>query len=487
MKLLRLYLLFVLLNLIAACSAKAQIIVQTWVDPCTNQVQSATFPINGPGVVIMYRGQVKVFTATQAAAGDLMAWINKITVSVPCPVINNPVITQSATQAATQAASQAASSAASAAASSAASSAASGAASSAASSSSGAAASGAATSAAATPPPTPTSPPPSSSSSPPPSSGSGGGDPPPSSSSSGGSSSGSSSSGGSSGGDTKTETKSETKSESKSESKSDEKKSDEKKEDKKKEEARTNPIMVASDLSIAQQASGGPAEIITVGVSQSSLMGDKSYGATGMLWSTFDQGALSLSYTKMNFKKGKLNSISSYSFTSAYLKGILMEMAGYTWVKPHPKFGVYGVSLGAIGLFTPNGEHLVITDSAKIVQQMMGYGVSNYIYKSSDTLLIDTHGYNSSWATSAVVFWMHPPIVVNPRLTVSPQVFVIASPLSYNTLTGFTKSDKVGEMIGSSFDYKLTKRFGATAAWRVMFSDGQKPMNTLLIGSRLIL
>jgi hypothetical protein len=54
-------------------------------------------------------------------------------------------------------------------------------------------------------------------------------------------------------------------------------------------------------------------------------------------------------------------------------------------------------------------------------------------------------------------------------------------------MTGFTKSDKVGEMIGSSFDYKLTKRFGATVAWRAMFSDGQKPMNTLLIGSRLIL
>ena len=146
-----------------------------------------------------------------------------------------------------------------------------------------------------------------------------------------------------------------------------------------------------------------------------------------------------------------------------------------------------GVSLGGIALFTPNGQQIILSDSAEIVQRMARYGPSKYTYSLTDTLKINTHGYNSSWATSAVLFWMHPPIVVNSRLTISPQVFIMGSPLSYNTLTGFTKSNKVGEMIGSSFDYKITKRFGATAAWRVMFSDGQKPMNTLLIGSRLIL
>jgi len=120
MKFIRLYLLLGLLTVFVTGSANAQVIVQTWIDPCNNQVQTATFPVNGSGVMIMYRGQVKVFTAAQAAAGDLQAWINNITVSVPCPVINNPVVTQTVTQAATSAATQAASSAASAAASAAA-------------------------------------------------------------------------------------------------------------------------------------------------------------------------------------------------------------------------------------------------------------------------------------------------------------------------------------------------------------------------------
>jgi len=42
----------ILLLFIASSCGKAQVVVQTWVDPCTNTVQTATFPINGPGVLI---------------------------------------------------------------------------------------------------------------------------------------------------------------------------------------------------------------------------------------------------------------------------------------------------------------------------------------------------------------------------------------------------------------------------------------------------
>ena len=62
-----------LLMLVASSCGKAQVVVQTWVDPCTNTTQTATFPIGGPGVMIMYRGQSKVFTAQQAQAGEVLA------------------------------------------------------------------------------------------------------------------------------------------------------------------------------------------------------------------------------------------------------------------------------------------------------------------------------------------------------------------------------------------------------------------------------
>ena len=245
-------------------------------------------------------------------------------------------------------------------------------------------------------------------------------------------------------------------------------------------------MLFRSDLTTGQNPGGGLSEIITVGVSQSSLMGDKSYGATTMLWSTLDQGALSLSYTKMNFVKGKLNSISSYSSTSAYLKGTLMQMMGYTWVKPHPRFGVYGVSVGAIGLFMPNGNNYSYTDSTEIMQYVEKYKTP-YVYKKGDTLHVTTHGYNTNWATSAVAFWMHSPIVLSPRLTVTPQVFVMGSPLSYSSMTGLTTSKTVGMMLGDGWDYKLTKRFGVTAAHRIMIPATGNSLNFLLIGSRMIL
>jgi hypothetical protein len=82
---------------------------------------------------------------------------------------------------------------------------------------------------------------------------------------------------------------------------------------------------------------------------------------------------------------------------------------------------------------------------------------------------------------------MHPPITLSPRLTVTPQVFVMASPMSYSSMTGFTTNKTVGMMLGDGWDYKLTKRFGVTAAHRVMIPATGKPLNFLLIGSRMML
>ena len=431
--------------------------------------------------MVMYRNNAKVFTAKQVNSGELTAWIAQVTATTPCPVTNNPIVTQTATQTATTAATQAASAAATTAASSAASNSANNAASS--------AASGAAAAAAAPPPP----PTPTTSSSPPPSSS----EPPPSSGSSSGtgaSSGSSSSSSGSSGGETKTETKTESKSESKteskSESKSEEKKSDnkkeEKKEDKKKEDV-PNPLLVASDLTTGQTTDGKLTEIITVGVSQSSLTGDKSYGATGMLWSTLDQAAVSLSYTKMNMQQGKLNSISSYSGTMAYLKGVVMTMGGYTWVKPHPKFGVSGVSVGVIGLFMPYRQNTTIADSADIAKWFADRGAYKVPYSITDTIHIDRTTYTSNVSTSLVVFWMHPPITISPRTTVTPQVFLMGSPISYSSESGLTTNKTVSAMVGTGLDYKLTKRFGVSSAYRAMIASGQKVLSFLMIGSRITL
>lgn len=410
-----------ILSILCSTRVSAQVVVQTWVDPCNNQVQTATFPINGPGVTIIYRNQAKTFTAMQATTGELHAWINQVTTLIPCPIVNNPVVTQTAAAAATQAASSAASSVAT-------------------------------NVAASTPPPTTST----STSTP----------------------------------DTKPETKSETSSssDSKSESKSEEKKSESKKDDKKKEDAKSNPIMIASDLTIGQTPDGKLTELATVGVSRSSLMGNESYGATGMIWSSLDKGALSISYTAMGFQKGKLSNIKNTSLTTAYMNGTWLTISAYTYVKPHPAYGVYGFSAGMVNTFIPNKQQFILTDSAQIVERLSKYKkLHSRGYYPSDTMTIITRNIGTSTATSMVIFWMPPAKKISTRITVSPQIFIMGSPISYNPITKLTTSTSVSMMMGTAVDYKLTKRFGISSAYRAMISPKQPILNYILIGSRIIL
>jgi hypothetical protein len=64
------------------------------------------------------------------------------------------------------------------------------------------------------------------------------------------------------------------------------------------------------------------------------------------------------------------------------------------------------------------------------------------------------------------------------------------SPISYNTFTGNTAVNRHGGfLLGSSFDYKLSKRFGFSFNYKI---NGSTQPNTpilhmFLIGSRLIL
>jgi len=211
--------------------------------------------------------------------------------------------------------------------------------------------------------------------------------------------------------------------------------------------------MVASDLTTGQNPDGSLSALFTTGVSQSSLAGDKSYGVTGILWLTLDQGAISANYSKMKFDKGKLKYITSYANTAAYLKGTWMNMTGATIVKPDPKWGVVGISANVILLAIP-------ADSGKR---------------------------NVSYATSVAGFWMHNPIQINERATLSPQIFIMGAPVSYNDFTKFTFNKELSAMVGNSVDYKITKRFGMTGAHRVMVPSTGKPMHFILIGSRVTL
>ena len=349
-------------------NVNAQVITNTFVDPCTKKVTVFVVPLQGTTIVFM--GKAKFFTSTDVQSGMFMTWLNQVYAeyAAPCPVNQ---LTQQVTQ-------QTVSNSVSAAVSSAASSAAAGAASN-------------------------VSVPTSSSS------------PSPQANSS--SSEGSSSESGSS-------DKGESKSESKSESKKEDKK-DSKKEEKKKSSAKSaqTPMIFSSDLSNVKQLQGDYNLMANIGVSRASMAGDVSYGSTLTIFSNLRQFALSTRYSNMNIQNGKLCGVNTMSYSMAYNDGSLIHIMGNSYVMMHKSY-IYGYALSIINTSIP-------FESTK--QQF--------------------------WTSSIVLFGMKP-IQYSKRLGVTPEVFLMSSPLSYSAKSeDLTAVSQLSYIIGSSFDISLSKRF----------------------------
>ena len=212
---------------------------------------------------------------------------------------------------------------------------------------------------------------------------------------------------------------------------------------------------MASDLSVVESSPSKFDAILTTGVSRSSMAGDESYSATSMIWSNLKQFALSGGYTKMNFKDGALHSMNSYSLTGAYLDRTYMSLVGLTIIVPHPKIGVYGYNVGLVNLFSPKGDG----------------------------------GYGYSMSSSGVLFWTKP-YQTTKKLTLSPQVFTMLPGGSWDTTNGkFTYGTDVGLLLGTSIDYKISKRFGFSFNYKINTSTaaGAPILSNFLIGSRLML
>lgn len=352
-----------------------QVLTQTFLDPCSSQVLVVTVPVANGKTTVVYRGKYKVITANDITSGALQAWINDLTINYPCPQATLAV-TQTVTKAVQQAVAQATSSA-----------------TAQATSSATAAATSAVVSVPSAPAPAPTTSTQQSSEPQTPSASS------------------------ESKAETKTEAKSEEKSESKSESKS-EKKSEEKKSSGKS-VAKVNPIIYSSDFTIAP-ATDVVSIIASVGMSQSSLMGNSSWGISSMIWSTFDQFALSGRYTKMNFNAGKLESITNYGITGVYLGGAILGFGTLAYIYPLGKYGVSGANY-----------------TLSVAGADKGLNISNNI----------------------LVFYTIP-VKVSTRLTISPDLYLSGSSTGYLTDQKlFVTSDDVGFLTGASFDIALTKRF----------------------------
>lgn len=381
-----------------------QVLTSTFVDPCSKKVTVFVVPIQGATLTFM--GKSKYFTAEDVRSGAFSAWINQVYAeySAPCPVsiIANQVTTT--TVSATIAASIPSVSN---------------------------------IAAPPTPPPPAPAPAPASQSS---------------SQSSSSNSEQSSASSESSSSEQKTESKEESKSESKEESKEEKKeenKKDSKKEEKKKSGGKSamTPIIFSSDLSSVHQFQGGDFNLMAnIGVSQSSLAGDVSYGATAIIFSNLKQFALSTRYSKMEFSGTELCGIATYSYTAAYNAGSMIHIGAFSYVKPYKSY-VFGYNAAVVATRIPFEDK----------QQL--------------------------FSTTSVTLFAIKSMTINKKLSIAPELFFMGSPLSYSFKSdALTANGQLSYIIGNSFSWAISKRFGLSA--NVKYMGGQMQTIGVLIGSR---
>jgi hypothetical protein len=397
---------------------KSQVLTQTYLDPCDSKMYVVSFPLPISVITVAIRNKAKSFTYIDAQNGTMSQWIVGI-LSTPCPVPVAAVVTQ--TQVATSVARSAATVA--------------------------------ATAAAAPPPvvvptaaPAPAAAPASA---------------PAASSSSTSSSSSSSSSESSSSSSSSSESKSESSSSEESkteessseESSSEESKSEEKEEEKKEsknkgaKQQRINPLLIASDLTTAQNPDNTFSAIMNVGVSKNSMAGDVSYGVTGMVWSNLNQFAVSSRYTKITFNDAMATTVANTSLTTAYAMGSVFVFLGYSEVISKPKLGVlgYNVNLGAMFLTG---------------------GIQSYL-------------------SSLTMFYMKP-VVLTKRIIITPSMFASGTPLLYSQ-SQTSVDTNLALMAGSTFDYAITKKFKFGFDYKISFGTAPNIpiLNMVMVGSKI--
>lgn len=215
--------------------------------------------------------------------------------------------------------------------------------------------------------------------------------------------------------------------------------------------ARSNPIIVSSDLTSAQNLNKSFTPIVNIGTSKSSMTGLSSYGITGMVWLNFQQFALSAKYTKIHYSKTKkLKFIHNLNLTGVYTYGNYLGFIGYSGILNGGKYGITGFN---------------ISGAATIISE-------------------EKNGY---YSPSITAFYTRP-FKVSKKIILSPELYIISTPLVYSSKDKVSISDRyVSGFIGTGIDYQISKRFKLNVNYKAnMSTNPEFPiLSFFLIGSKI--
>ena len=214
----------------------------------------------------------------------------------------------------------------------------------------------------------------------------------------------------------------------------------------------TNPLIISSDFTTAQNLDKSFTPILNLSMSQSSMTGMSSWGLTSMIWFNFKQFALSGKYTKINFSKnGKLKWVHNINLTSVYSYGNIIGFVGYSGILNAGKWGVTG-------------------------------------FNTSAAMTLITGDQKNTFISPSITAFYTKPFTTGKRFTISPELYIISTPLIYSTKEKITTTDRTfSAFIGSGFDYQITRRFKFNVNYKAnMSTNPDFPiLSFFLIGSKI--
>jgi hypothetical protein len=239
-------------------------------------------------------------------------------------------------------------------------------------------------------------------------------------------------------------------SDSKESSDSQESSSEEEEEKDEKKKITTPPIVVAN-LAGIQGLDGKVATALSLGVSRSSLLGDKSYGVNSMIWSNLKQFLVVGNYSKTHIVKNKIDIISSTAVGVAKMYSTYLFSMGHSKVFPGQNGSVFGFNFA---------NNIMSIELSPIKRELSG---------SFNTVFFYTKPFNFK------------------RLSLGPLVALASNLVTYNFSTRTMDMPHSHILLtGNNFNYTITQRFVANLGIMTTSSlSGEFPTTlALTIGSR---
>ena len=250
-----------------------------------------------------------------------------------------------------------------------------------------------------------------------------------------------------------------------SESTEETEKKEEKKEEQKK-RGKVNPIMVASNLAAQAGLDGSIRTYFNASVSQSSLTGTDSYSLSSIIGSTMKEFTLmgSKSHIFFNYDREVPVVIGGLEWGHYYDRGSIMMVQSVSTGLSY-NFGVNTITFGISNVYLGQKENAFKGFAG-------GYAITFIQVLSKDVIM---------FMPSLVAFGTKP--FIFDRVTVSPMLAFASVPIMVSCNVEF--SPDVIYVVGSNFDFNLTKTFYANIGGNVSGSTAMTPMTySITIGSK---